>query len=432
MDPIKYILEKPSLIKVIARWQMLLSKYNIQYVAQKAINGSVLAYYLAHQPMEDYRPLKFDFPDEDIMVVKDSEIPGSDEGPELGERLVLMFDGASNAIGHEVGVVLMSPTNFHLPFTIKLCFTCTNNMAEYEACILRLEEDINLRIKVPKVYGDSALVIHQIRGDWEMRHANLIPYRDYMLKLLPKFDQITFSHNPREENQMEDALETLASMYKLIWPNHQPNIEIKRFDKPTHCLTTTNESDGKPRFFDIKHYLEKQEYSTNASSLDKRNIHSLALKFFLNGDMLYKRNYNMLLLRCIDKHETSQLMKDIHEGSFGTHASGHAMSKKFMRAGYYLLTVEVDCYHYTRTCYKYQIYVDKVHVPPTPLNVITSPYPLSIWGIDMIRMIEPKASNGHRFVLVAMDYFIKWVKAASYANVTKQVVARFLNKNIIC
>jgi transposase InsO family protein len=55
-----------------------------------------------------------------------------------------------------------------------------------------------------------------------------------------------------------------------------------------------------------------------------------------------------------------------------------------------------------------------------------------MWGIDMIGMVEPKASNGHCFVLVAIDYFTKWVEAASYANVTKQVVARFIRKEIIC
>ena len=52
-----------------------------------------------------------------------------------------------------------------------------------------------------------------------------------------------------------------------------------------------------------------------------------------------------------------------------------------------------------------------------------------MWGIDMI---EPKASNAHRFILVAIDYFTKWVEAASYANVTKQVVVRFIKNQIIC
>lgn len=55
-----------------------------------------------------------------------------------------------------------------------------------------------------------------------------------------------------------------------------------------------------------------------------------------------------------------------------------------------------------------------------------------MWGIDMIGRIEPTASNGHRFILVAIDYFTKWVEAASYANVTKQVVTRFIKNQIIC
>ncbi|RDX88151.1 hypothetical protein CR513_30292, partial [Mucuna pruriens] len=49
MDSIKYIFEKFALIGKIARWQ-----YDIVYVTQKEIKGSALAYYLAHQPVDDY------------------------------------------------------------------------------------------------------------------------------------------------------------------------------------------------------------------------------------------------------------------------------------------------------------------------------------------------------------------------------------------
>ena len=54
MDPIKYIFEKPALTGRIVRWQMLLSKYDIEYRTQKAIKSSVLPDYLAHQPVDDY------------------------------------------------------------------------------------------------------------------------------------------------------------------------------------------------------------------------------------------------------------------------------------------------------------------------------------------------------------------------------------------
>ena len=108
------------------------------------------------------------------------------------------------------------------------------------------------------------------------------------------------------------------------------------------------------------------------------------------------------------------------------------MARKMLRAGYYWLTMESDCCKYVKKCHKCQIYADKIHIPPTLLNVISSPWPFSMWGIDMIGMIEPKASNGHRFILVAIDYFTKWVKAASYANVTRQVVVKFIKNQLIC
>ena len=64
--------------------------------------------------------------------------------------------------------------------------------------------------------------------------------------------------------------------------------------------------------------------------------------------------------------------------------------------------------------------------------LMSAPWPFSMWGIDVIGAIEPKASNGHRFILVAIDYFTKLVEATSYANVTRSVVVRFIKKELIC
>ena len=69
LDPIKYIFEKPSLSRRIARWQVLLSKFDILYVSQKAIKGSAIADFLAERANEEYEPMNFDFPNEDLMAV---------------------------------------------------------------------------------------------------------------------------------------------------------------------------------------------------------------------------------------------------------------------------------------------------------------------------------------------------------------------------
>ena len=96
------------------------------------------------------------------------------------------------------------------------------------------------------------------------------------------------------------------------------------------------------------------------------------------------------------------------------------------------MTLENDCINYVRKCHKCQIYADKIHVPPTSLNVIVLPWPFSMWDINVIGPITPKTSNDHRFIFVVINYFTKWREAVSYVSVTKSVVARFIKKEIIC
>ena len=127
----------------------------------------------------------------------------------------MVFDRASNALGNGIGAVIISPKGCHTPFTARLCFNCTNNVAEYEACILGLKAAFDLRIKHLNMFGDSALVISQVKGDRDTKHPNLIPYKELVLSLIPYIEEITFEHFPREENQLADALATMSSMFKV-------------------------------------------------------------------------------------------------------------------------------------------------------------------------------------------------------------------------
>ena len=133
LDPIKYVFEKPSLSERVARWQVLLSEFDILYVSQKAIKGSAITDFLAERANEEYEPMSFEFPDEDLMAILQIEKKESFE--EDGWKM--HFDGASNALGRGVRAVLISPEGNHCLFTAKLSFDCTN-VAEYEACVLGL------------------------------------------------------------------------------------------------------------------------------------------------------------------------------------------------------------------------------------------------------------------------------------------------------
>ena len=72
-----------------------------------------------------------------------------------------------------------------------------------------LKASIDLRIKFLSVFGDSSLVISQIKGEWETKHLNLIPYREHVLTVIPHFEEVTFENFPREENQLAYTLATM-------------------------------------------------------------------------------------------------------------------------------------------------------------------------------------------------------------------------------
>ena len=107
------------------------------------------------------------------------------------------------------------------------------------------------------------------------------------------------------------------------------------------------------------------------------------------------------------------------------------LTRKIMRTSYFWLTMETNCCKFVQRCSKCQIHRDLIHMPPSELHALTSPWPFSVWGIDIIGKIEPKSSNGHEYILVAIDYFTKWVEATSYARLTVAIVAKFIRLHII-
>ncbi|PKI71945.1 hypothetical protein CRG98_007628 [Punica granatum] len=85
-----------------------------------------------------------------------------------------------------------------------------------------------------------------------------------------------------------------------------------------------------------------------------------------------------------------------------------------MRLGYFWSTIEIDCVKHVRHCHLCQIYVSQIRAPP-----------------NVIGPINPKASNGHLFILIAIDYFTKWIEAITLTSVTANAVVRFLKRDII-
>ena len=116
----------------------------------------------------------------------------------------MYFDGAVNHSRYGIGVLLISPHGDHIPRSVRLAFwdrhPATNNIVEYKACILGLETALELGIRQIEVFGDSNLVLRQIQGKWKTRDVKLRPYHAYLELLVGRFDDLRYTHLPREQN----------------------------------------------------------------------------------------------------------------------------------------------------------------------------------------------------------------------------------------
>ena len=147
MDPLKYLFEKPALNGRLSRWLILLTEFDLKYVAKKTIKGSVISNFCIEYPVER-EGSREEFLDKNILNI------------ELG-IWKMYFDGTVNQYRNGIRVLLVTPHGSHIPMAIKLNFESTNNIAKYEACIAGVEALQELEVKEAEVYGDSTLVIAQ-------------------------------------------------------------------------------------------------------------------------------------------------------------------------------------------------------------------------------------------------------------------------------
>ena len=154
LDPLRYLFDKPTLASKLMRWLVLLTRFDIQYEFQKSIKGSVVPDHLASLPTIESRPVDDDFSDEEFVAM--TRLSG----------WCMYFNGATNHLGYGIGVLLVSSQGDHILRYLRLTFSdyhpTTNNIVEYEACILSLETTLELSITQMDVLGDSNLILEQV------------------------------------------------------------------------------------------------------------------------------------------------------------------------------------------------------------------------------------------------------------------------------
>ncbi|XP_062099929.1 uncharacterized protein LOC133805791 [Humulus lupulus] len=138
-DPLRYILSKPVLSGRLAKWSMILSEFEINFVLQKAIKGQVLADFLAAHPILNNMELREDLPEEEVFTTETSSWQ-------------LFFDGGSKKQWGGAGIIFVMLSGGLIPYSFHILAICTNNVAEYEALIIDLEIALEMNTFVISIW----------------------------------------------------------------------------------------------------------------------------------------------------------------------------------------------------------------------------------------------------------------------------------------
>ncbi|XP_059638944.1 uncharacterized protein LOC132281237 [Cornus florida] len=293
----------------------------------------------------------------------------------------LFVDGSSNQMEAGIGVKLQTPEGTFLSQALRLEFRATNNEAEYEALLAGLKLAKELKVN----------------GEYETKDETMEAYHYTVIREVRNFEKIEFIQVPREHNEDADRLaysalvsrETLARVIPVGILNQPSIFEESSGPDPWQVNVIPNE----PSWIDsIVTYIRNGTLPEQRD--EARKIKSNAAKYAIVHNQLYKRSFSGPYLKCVTLTEARQLLRAIHEGMCGNHSGGRSLAHKAMTQGYFWPNMSRDAEEFSRRFDKCQ-----------------------------------RAQN--KYILLATDYFTKWVEAEPYSSVTQTHIRRFIWSNII-
>ncbi|GKB07409.1 reverse transcriptase domain-containing protein [Tanacetum coccineum] len=274
----------------------------------------------------------------------------------------LFMDGSSCVDGSGTGLILTSLEGTEFTYALRFQFTASNNEAEYEALIAGLRIVSQMGVRNVQVNADSKLVANQVLGTYVAKEENMINYIEKVKSLVSGFANFSISKVPRSKNKKANALSKITSTsfahlskQVLVEVLQEKSIQEKE-------VTTVVEKDGPTWMTPIIEYLKDGTLPDDRKEASKLRIK--ARQYELMEGILYRQSFLKPWLRTA------------------------VSSSKGYAAGILLAD-------YAPRRKIYDTYVQRLSIGPFP-----------------------KGPGKVKFLIVAMDYFMKWIEAKAVATIT--------------
>ncbi|GJS23014.1 reverse transcriptase domain-containing protein [Tanacetum coccineum] len=308
-------------------------------------------------------------------------------------------------------------------------FETTNNEAEYEALIAGLRIAEKMGVRNLKVNVDSKLVANQVNRTCIAKEADMIKYLEKVRTLTSTFRAFSIKQVPRSKNKKADTLSKMASTSFAHLSKQVLVEELKEKSVNKKEVMAVLEEEGDTWMTPIHEYLTNETLPTERKKA--RAIKRKSQRFAIINGILYKKSFLGPWLRCVGSSQANYVLREIHEGSCSMHAGTRSVVAKALRTGYYWPTMHKDARALIKACQECQVHKPVPRNPQEKLNPITSPWPFYKWGIDIAGPF-PEGPGKVKFLIVAMDYFTKWIEAKPVATITGNQVKKFVWENIVC
>jgi hypothetical protein len=103
---------------------------------------------------------------------------------------------------------------------------------------------------------------------------------------------------------------------------------------------------------------------------ERRTLKMKTNQYVLIVDILLRRNYDGMLLRCVDENQSQELIREFHEGICGGHFSPTTTDHKIIREIFYWTSIFRDLYATIRKCFLCQQFSGKMKRSLLPLQPI--------------------------------------------------------------
>ena len=184
-----------------------------------------------------------------------------------------------------------------------------------------------------------------------------------------------------------------------------------------------------PWYADFLNYLACNVLPLRLSSQHKKKLlHDIKL-YQWDDPLLFKRCLDQVLRRFVPQEEQHEIRTKCHSSPYGGHFGSKKTAQKVLQFGFFWPSLFKDSHKHVQSCDRCQRVGIISRRNEMPLINIQEVENVDVWGIDFMGPFPP--SFGKLYILLSVDYLLKWVEAFAIEKNDAKTVVQFVNRNIL-